>query len=100
MTNQKPFLKTALEAAKKAEATIMKYYGNTETLLKEDQTPVTAADIEAEKVIVETIKNTFPDHGILGEESGNAASKSEFLWIVDPIDGTKNFVKEIFLFAT
>lgn len=98
--NQKLFLKIALEAAKKAEAVIMKYYGSVEASLKKDQTPVTLADIEAEAMIVETIKDAFPNHSILGEEAGNLKSESEFLWIIDPIDGTKNYIKKIFLFAT
>jgi len=97
---QTQFLKTALIAAKKAEEVIMKYYsGEIRSELKGDETPVTAADREAEKVIAETIKSKFPKHSILGEESGKSGS-SEYTWIIDPIDGTKNYIRKIPMFAT
>jgi histidinol-phosphatase len=58
--------------------------------LKEDQSPVTIADREAEAAIFAVIRAAFPDHGILGEESGEVAH-STTRWIVDPIDGTRGF---------
>ena len=61
------FLEVALEAAKNAEEIITAYYtGDIEVELKADETPVTLADRGAEKVIRETIKRAFPDHGFLG----------------------------------
>jgi len=62
---------------------------------------VTEVDLRAEAEIIETIRTTFPDHGILAEESGrtdsknglkNAAGDDEFVWIIDPLDGTTNFI--------
>ena len=95
------FLKVALEATQKAEEVIMHYYSRSITAeSKADGTPVTAGDTEAEKVIIETIATEFPTHGFLGEESGNTCSKTPYIWIIDPIDGTKNYVRHIPLFAT
>ncbi len=95
------FLKTALEAVKKAEDIIMQYYasGKLDTELKEDMSPVTVADKEVEKAIIETIRSRFPEHSILGEESGKNKKDSEYLWIIDPIDGTKNYMRNIPIFA-
>lgn len=95
------FLQVALEAVKEAEKVILHYYSDEiRATLKEDQSPVTKADIEAEKIIVDIIKSKFPDHAFLGEESGASEKTSEYLWIIDPIDGTKNYMKKIPLFAT
>ncbi|MCK4928018.1 MAG: inositol-phosphate phosphatase, partial [Candidatus Aenigmarchaeota archaeon] len=62
------FLKTGLEAAKNAEDIIMQHYdsGKLDTELKDDMSPVTVADKEAEKIIIETIRSKFPEHSILG----------------------------------
>jgi histidinol-phosphatase len=62
---------------------------------KPDESPVTAADRASEKLIVETLSREFPDDGILGEEGANRESRSGRRWIVDPIDGTKDFVRGI-----
>lgn len=67
---------------------------------KEDASPVTRADREAEAVMREQINATFPDHGILGEEHGAERIDAEFVWVLDPIDGTRAFVNGIPLFAT
>lgn len=53
---------------------------------------VTEFDKNAEKIIIETIKKAYPSHNILGEESGREDNKSDFTWIIDPIDGTTNFI--------
>ncbi len=96
------FLTVALDAAKNAEEILLSYY-NADTLdvaLKPDETPVTRADTEAEKAIRETIKQTFPDHGFLGEEYGIEKGDSPYIWIIDPIDATKNYVRKIPIFGT
>ena len=96
------FLNVALEAAKNAEEIITSYY-TTDALnveLKDDETPVTRADTEAEKAIRETITQAFPDHGFLGEEYGTQVGISPYLWIVDPIDATKNYIRKIPIFGT
>jgi histidinol-phosphatase len=66
---------------------------------KADESPVTAADRACEKLIVETISREFPDDGILGEEGTNRESRNGRKWIVDPIDGTRDFVRGIPLWA-
>ena len=67
--------------------------------IKADGSPVSAADTEAERVIVERLRGEFPGHGVLGEESG-AAGPSAARFIVDPVDGTRNFVRGIPFWAT
>ena len=95
------FLKVALEAAKNAEEVITAYYtDDMKVELKEDETPVTLADRGAEKVIRETIKQAFPDHGFLGEEYGVEEGDSPYVWIIDPIDATKNYIRKIPIFGT
>jgi histidinol phosphatase-like enzyme (inositol monophosphatase family) len=66
---------------------------------KADRSPVTIADREAEKKLRQLIGQRWPDHGILGEEFGHAASDSPYTWILDPIDGTKSFVSGVPLYA-
>ena len=96
------FLEVALEAAKNAEEIITAYYtGDTiKVEMKADETPVTLADRGAEKAIRETIKEAFPDHGFLGEEYGVEKGDSPYLWIIDPIDATKNYIRKIPIFGT
>lgn len=95
------FLKTAIKAAKNAEKIILNYYSDEiKFKLKKDQTPVTFADIEAERIIIKTIKSEFPDHSFLGEEKTEREVKSDYLWIIDPIDGTKNYTRKIPFFGT
>ena len=93
-------LDAAVEAARAAGAIALKYFrGRFEVTLKPDATPVTQADREAELAIVEILGRAFPDHGVLGEEFGGHGS-TEVRWIIDPIDGTKNFVRGIPVWAT
>ena len=66
---------------------------------KADESPVTAADRACEKFIVDEITRRFPADGILGEEGANRASESGRRWIIDPIDGTRDFVRGIPLWA-
>lgn len=100
-TQMKAFLAVALQAAKAARELILSYYnGDFEIEIKTDQTPVTVADRGAEKVIRKTISNAFPDHGIYGEEYGAESKDTEYLWLIDPIDGTKSFVKRYGMFST
>src|SRR5680860_947640 len=97
----KTFLPTALEAAQAARQLILFYYnGEFEIEIKADQTPVTIADRGAENVIRDIIGKAFPEHGIYGEEYGADNKSAEFLWLIDPIDGTKSFVKRYGMFST
>ena len=94
-------LKIAIEASKAAAEVIKKYYqGSFQVEIKNDQTPVTEVDIQAEKIIKEIILNAFPDHGFYGEETNRENYDSDFLWLVDPIDGTKGFVRGYPFFST
>ncbi len=92
-------LEVAIAAARAAGAGALRYYREGfDVTLKPDQTPVTQADREGEQVIREVITRAFPDHGFLGEEYG-AEGSSEVRWIIDPIDGTRNFVRHIPIWA-
>lgn len=106
-TLEPKFLKQALavaqHAAKKAEKAILQYYQDADlnTEVKEDQTPVTVADKMAERIIRGEISTKYPDHSICGEEFGKTEHEdSEFLWLIDPIDGTKSFVRKYPFFST
>jgi len=100
-THMKEFLAVALQAAKSARDLILSYYnGDFDIEIKPDQTPVTVADREAEQIIRKTINDAFPGHGIFGEEYGAESKNTEYLWLVDPIDGTKSFVKRYGMFST
>ena len=94
-------LHVALEAARAAGEISCKYYaGSFSVEIKADMTPVTQADVECEAAIRETILGRFPDHGIYGEEMGRTRGDAEYLWLVDPIDGTKGFVRQYPFFST
>lgn len=92
-------VRAAIDAAHAAGAIAMQYYrGGFEVSVKPDRTPVTQADREAEAACVEILGRAFPDCGFLGEEHG-AVGPSERRWIIDPIDGTVNFIRRIPLWA-
>lgn len=67
---------------------------------KEDESPVTQVDQYVEKEIRKIIQTFHPEHGILGEEYGFENEKSEFVWVIDPIDGTKQFIAGLPVFGT
>ncbi len=95
------FLTAALAAARRAAEISRDYYaGNFTVTTKEDLTPVTQADVECEHAIREIILTRFPDHGFYGEETGKTQADAEYLWLVDPIDGTKGFVRQYPFFST
>ena len=71
-----------------------------EVIRKSDESPVTRADREAEKKIRELIEAEYPHHGISGEEFGNVRLDAEYIWSLDPIDGTKAFISGSPLFGT
>ena len=68
--------------------------------LKADESPVTVADRRAEEVMRTMITARFPDHGIVGEEIGTELGDAEYVWVLDPIDGTKSFISAVPLFGT
>ena len=73
---------------------------NLEVELKADETPVTQADRRAEEVMRGLIHKEFPNHGIIGEEFGSENDTAEFVWVLDPIDGTISFTSGCPLFGT
>jgi histidinol-phosphatase len=96
-----PFLSVAIDAARAAANVIRRYYQqNLAVTIKADKSPVTRADVETEQVIRKIIGERFPHHGFYGEETGQSALDAEYLWLVDPIDGTKAFVREYPFFST
>ena len=93
-------LSAAVEAAQAAGEIAQHYFRtNLSVETKADRTPVTRADRECEACISEMLSRRFPDHGFLGEELGEWPGKGEARWIIDPIDGTKNFIRGIPFFA-
>jgi histidinol-phosphatase len=101
MMEMSPYLKTAIRAAKAAEEVIRHYYqGEYEIEIKPDQSPVTIADVETEKTIRSIILEAFPEHGFFGEETGKLNEDAEYNWLIDPIDGTKSFVRQYPFFST
>lgn len=99
--NASEYLKVALTATDKAARISRDYYAsNLAVMTKADMTPVTQADVECEKAIRDIILDAFPGHGFYGEESGKTQVDAEYLWLVDPIDGTKSFVREYPFFST
>ena len=96
-----PELEIALQAARKAAEISRHYYrGNFTVSTKADRTPVTQADVECEEAIRDIILAAFPDHGFFGEETGKTQADADNLWLVDPIDGTKGFVRQYPFFST
>lgn len=94
-------LRTALAAAKSAADISRGYYhGNFTVTTKDDLTPVTQADVECEEAIRRIILEAFPGDGFYGEETGQTQADANRLWLVDPIDGTKAFVRQYPFFST
>ncbi|MBT8087024.1 MAG: inositol-phosphate phosphatase [Gammaproteobacteria bacterium] len=94
-------MRVALRAAEEAANISRSYYrGNFTVTTKADLTPVTQADVECEQAIRRIIQQSFPEHGFLGEETGRTREDADYLWLVDPIDGTKGFVRQYPFFST
>lgn len=94
-----PFMQELAEASARV---IRPYYGARDMglELKGDASPVTLADRGAEKVMRDLIEARYPDHGIVGEEFGTVRGDAEFVWVLDPVDGTKSFILAVPLFGT
>lgn len=100
MTNS-PRLEAALEAAAAAAGLIRdSYRRNIDVRMKPDGSPVTEADVAAEQAIRRIVQEKFPEDGFYGEETAALRLDAERLWIVDPIDGTKSFVRHYPMFST
>lgn len=95
-----PKLQAALDAAEAANAIIRRAYrGNFAVDYKSDASPVTEVDVAAEKAISAILKQRFPAYGFYGEETGRDRADADYLWLVDPIDGTKSFVRGYPMFS-
>lgn len=96
-----PELIAAITAADAADAVIAPMYrSNVAVELKADRTPVTEADRRAEAAIRAVLSARFPHYGFYGEESGQQHMHAECVWLVDPLDGTKSFVRDTPFFST
>src|SRR5580692_6639803 len=96
-----PELQAALDAAEQAAAIARAMFQhNIEVRIKADKSPVTEADVRCEIAIREILEARFPSYGFYGEETGSRDANAESLWLVDPIDGTKAFVREYPMFST
>jgi histidinol-phosphatase len=96
-----PQLQAALDAAARAAEIVRSLYQrNLEVRLKADKSPVTEADVRCEHAIREVLEARFPAYGFFGEETQSRGLDAENLWLVDPIDGTKAFVREYPMFST
>jgi histidinol-phosphatase len=87
-------------AAAAAEIARSLYQRNLAVRLKADKSPVTDADVRCELAIREILESRFPHYGFYGEETGSRGREAESVWLVDPIDGTKAFVREYPMFST
>ena len=93
VTNLEGLISFANKLAEESEKIILQYFRTTLTVdTKNDDTPVTIADKNTELKIRELIQAKYPNHGILGEEFEGTNIDSEYLWVIDPIDGTRSFI--------
>ena len=100
MNDPHPFLDVAQDAAEKAAAFIRQEAHKTLDIGYKGATDlVTHVDLGSEKIIKETVQSKFPEHQFLAEEGGIEQSDSEYLWVIDPLDGTTNFVHGYPLYA-
>jgi len=95
------FLALAIDLADAAGEAIRPYFRRPIAVDdKPDRSPVTAADRAAEAAMRALITARFPDHGVIGEEFGADREGADFIWVLDPIDGTKSFISGVPLFGT
>lgn len=100
-SEQAELLAFAHRLAEVSAAVIRPYFRNgLQVELKADESPVTAADRNAELAMRELIAQVYPDHGVLGEEYGSHLPDAPYRWVLDPIDGTKAFITGTYLFGT
>lgn len=97
-----PYRSFIAELADRSGDFIRPYFGNPDLVVetKPDATPVTIADRGAEDLMRAMIGKKFPTHGVVGEELGSDRADAEFVWVLDPIDGTKSFAGACPLFGT
>ena len=89
----KEFIEFSNFLSEESSKIVLKYFrSDVNVESKKDSTPVTIADKECESLIRELIIKKYPNHGILGEEHEDVNSNSEFVWVIDPIDGTRSYI--------
>ena len=99
--NPSPELQAALDAAEQAAGIARSMFQrNIEVRIKADKSPVTEADVRCEIAIREILEKRFPSYGFFGEETGSRDAGADNLGLVDPIDGSKAFVREYPMFST
>jgi myo-inositol-1(or 4)-monophosphatase len=101
LKNRSEFLKLAIKVAKEAGKIQMSHFGNISSLEKKSTNYdlLTEADKKSENHIIKQISLKYPQHSILSEERGETNNTSEYKWIIDPLDGTTNFVHNLPIFA-
>jgi histidinol-phosphatase len=101
MPNLEQLLNVAMEAAYTGGKRTLAYFNaGVQIETKADNTPVTIADRESEATIRAIIRQHYPSHSIVGEEEGATDGDPDFRWIIDPLDGTKSFVRGVPLYGT
>ena len=90
------FKQVAIDAAKEAGKVLLELSQNAiQYQMKNSRDIQAEADLQSEKIIIEKIKNAFPSHSILSEEAGEETNQTEYLWVIDPLDGTINYARGI-----
>ena len=101
MIDYEDMLDTAVDIAERAGQVALSYFRQAILIeMKANHTPVTMADKKTEEMIRGELAKEFPNHGLLGEEFENHATDAEFVWTIDPIDGTRSFIRGIPLWGT
>lgn len=96
---QPVYIPTAAEIAREAGSVLMRHFGRVQVEYKGGADLVTAADRESEKLIVERLRASFPQHDLVAEEGSQHLTGSGYRWYVDPLDGTTNFAHGLPVFA-
>jgi len=84
-------LAVALDAAETAGQRLTEHFGNSTATVKRDGSLITKADMEADDLLARRLRQSFPEHGILSEEKDTTYHGQEYVWVIDPLDGTNNF---------
>lgn len=101
MSDLRSVLDEAIDITERASDIALSHFRKSLLIeMKANHTPVTVADKKTEEMIRKEISRRFPSHGILGEEFGTESGNAEYVWTVDPIDGTRSFIRGIPLFGT
>jgi len=101
LNNQSELLQFALDISKEAGKIQQSYFGNISSVSTKSNNIdlLTIADTESENLIISKIKETYPTHSIISEETNNIINDSQYTWIIDPLDGTTNFIHNLPIFA-